>query len=111
MGYSVSKVNRSKRSVANIVEHWRILWHHDDPACPVEVFSELGNDGYETRKVHIFRDGRHDYADETRWTKDTELGDQRVEEEDKESTPELEMMRVSSEQFNTAWCRAREWSQ
>ena len=41
----------------------RVAWHHDFPEEPVELYSEVDDDGYEVRKVHVFRDGHLEYAD------------------------------------------------
>lgn len=44
----------------------KVLWLHDFADEPVELLSEIGPDGYEMRKVERYRDGRLDFADETR---------------------------------------------
>lgn len=93
------------------MEHWRLVWLQDlpehDPDFPVVVFSELDDAGYEIRKVEVFPDGRHDYADQTRSTGNTELSDQRIEEIDKEGSPELEVSRISRQDFDQVWRQAR----
>ncbi|MFF3443237.1 DUF6881 domain-containing protein [Streptosporangium sp. NPDC002721] len=46
-------------------------WQHNFPEEPVELYSEVDDEGYETRKVQVFRDGRLERADtdtETRMT-------------------------------------------
>ena len=45
----------------------KVLWHHDLPDEPVEIYSEIDS-GYEAREVEVYRDGRHDYADRSRST-------------------------------------------
>ncbi|MFD4193128.1 DUF6881 domain-containing protein [Amycolatopsis thermoflava] len=52
------------------------IWHHDHPDEPVLLYSETG-DGYESRKVDLFRDGRQDYADESTSIGTTFLGQER----------------------------------
>lgn len=46
-----------------MVWHLRVHWHHEFPEEPVELYSEIGEDGYELRKVQVFRDGRLERAD------------------------------------------------
>ncbi|MGI6873975.1 DUF6881 domain-containing protein [Amycolatopsis sp. 3B14] len=43
----------------------KVIWRHDYPDQPVLLYSETGDDGYEARKVDLYRDGRQDYADES----------------------------------------------
>ncbi|MFJ8815865.1 DUF6881 domain-containing protein [Amycolatopsis thermoflava] len=52
----------------------KVIWHHDYPDQPVLLYSETGDDGYETRKVDLYRDGRQDYADESTSIGTTFLG-------------------------------------
>lgn len=46
------------------MEYWKVEWHHDFTEEPTVLFSEIGDDGYETRKVQVYRDGRILKADE-----------------------------------------------
>ncbi|GAA2075812.1 hypothetical protein GCM10009801_30800 [Streptomyces albiaxialis] len=43
--------------------HWKVTWHHDFADEPVAICSEIGEDGYEVRKVEEFRDGMLSWAD------------------------------------------------
>ncbi len=45
------------------MQYLKVLWSHDLPEEPVELYSELDDAGYEIRKVEIYRDGRRDFAD------------------------------------------------
>ncbi|MFD3931147.1 DUF6881 domain-containing protein [Streptomyces sp. NPDC058614] len=45
------------------MRYLKVLWSHDLPEEPVELYSELDDAGYEIRKVEIYRDGRCDFAD------------------------------------------------
>jgi hypothetical protein len=58
-----------------MVWYLRVVWHHDFPEDPVELYSEVGDDGYEIRKVQVFGDGRLEFADETRETEMTGLSE------------------------------------
>ena len=41
----------------------RVSWRHDAADEPIELWSELDGDRYETRKLEIYRDGCVGYAD------------------------------------------------
>ena len=42
-----------------------VKWLHKDPGAPVHIYSEVGDDSYERRKVEIYADGRKGFADES----------------------------------------------
>ena len=46
------------------MDYWKVEWHHDFTEEPIVLFSEIGEDGYETRKIQLYRDGRLLKADE-----------------------------------------------
>jgi hypothetical protein len=58
-----------------MVWYLKVLWHHDFPDEPVHILSEIYEDQYEARKVEVFRDGRLGWADESRWSPSTMLGE------------------------------------
>jgi hypothetical protein len=51
-----------------------VTWHHDDPAYPVRLVSELDENRWELRKLEFYRDGRVGMASEEGATLDTALG-------------------------------------
>ncbi len=53
-----------------------ISWLHDFVDQPVELWSELDDKGFETRKVEVFRCGKLGYADSSNETHSTRLNDQ-----------------------------------
>jgi hypothetical protein len=53
----------------------KVLWHHDFPDEPVELYSELDDAGYEVRKVEIYRDGRSGFAEGGSSSGTTRLGE------------------------------------
>lgn len=53
----------------------KVIWQHDFVDEPVLLYSEMGDDGYETRKVDLYRDGRLDFAGEAASTGSTALGE------------------------------------
>ena len=84
-----------------------MVWHHDLEDEPVVLFSEVGSDNYERRKVDQYRDGRLDFADSARATGTTQLGDQQMPplEEinaDREFTGEA----IDAAAFEEVWKRA-----
>jgi hypothetical protein len=84
----------------------RVEWRHDLDEEPVTLLSEI-IDGLETRKVEIYRNGRLDYADESRATGTTQLSETlmpSVEEiaSQEEFAPEV----IDSETFERVWNEA-----
>ena len=57
------------------MRYQRVDWHHDLEDEPVVLFSEIGSDNHERRKVDQYRDGRLDFADNERATGSTLLGE------------------------------------
>ncbi len=51
-----------------------VIWHHENPDEPVELYSELDDDRFEVRKVECFRDGRSYFADASGHSGNTALG-------------------------------------
>ncbi|MGW1280286.1 DUF6881 domain-containing protein [Streptomyces tsukubensis] len=43
----------------------KVAWDHEFADDPILYLSELGEDGYETRKIQLYRDGRSEWADES----------------------------------------------
>ena len=39
-----------------------VIWKHDDEDEPIRIFSEIDENGYEHRKVEVYRDGKIGYA-------------------------------------------------
>jgi hypothetical protein len=86
--------------------HQKVLWHHDLPDEPVELYSEISS-GYEIRKVETFRNGRHDYADRSCSTGTTMLGEIPVPHADEISQdPEFSATEITATEFEHIWLRA-----
>jgi hypothetical protein len=58
-----------------MVSYLKVEWHHDLPDDPVWLFSELDGERYEVRKVEVYRDGTRTFADSTRHSGTTMLGE------------------------------------
>ncbi|WP_186831998.1 hypothetical protein [Streptomyces sp. ISID311] len=91
------------------MKYWKITWHHDFREEPVTLFSEIGEDGYETRKIQEYRDGRllrTDGADETAEIGLSEIPVGRIE--DVAARPEFSAFVISKADFESLWnCASR----
>jgi hypothetical protein len=86
----------------------RVLWHHESPDEPVELYSEIES-GFEVRKVEVYRDGKHDYADRSYSTGTTALGEDLMPGVDEiNEDPEFSAETISAAEFDRVWQRARQ---
>ena len=82
----------------------KVAWHHDFEDEPVLYFSELGEDGYETRKVQVFRNGRSEWADEGHETGSVGLSEIPFSSvEEISSREEFDAMEISVGEFERVW--------
>jgi hypothetical protein len=89
------------------MRHQRVVWQHELEDEPTVLWSEIGDDGYELRKVDEYRDGRLDAADARSSTGSTLMGDQRVPSLDEiNRDAEFTGTKISQELFETIWDRA-----
>ncbi|MCA6095042.1 hypothetical protein LE181_23080 [Streptomyces sp. SCA3-4] len=89
------------------MEYWSVVWHHDFAEEPILLLSEVGEDGYENRKVVEFRDGRLLKADgqhEGRMVGLSEIPVGAIEEV--AAQPEFSAQFISRHEFEEAWARA-----
>ncbi|MYT31950.1 MULTISPECIES: hypothetical protein [unclassified Streptomyces] len=90
------------------MQHWKVIWHHEFDEEPVILFSEIGDDGYEIRKVQEYRDGRLLYTDGTNETAEIGLSEIPVGDiEDVASQSEFSAFVISAADFEMIWNRAR----
>ena len=86
----------------------KVGWAHNLVDEPVLYFSELGDDGYETRKVQFYRDGRAEWADESFETATVGLSEIPFPPlEEISSQPEFTAQVIAPEEFERAWNEAR----
>lgn len=86
----------------------KVAWHHDFPDEPVLFFSELGEDGYEIRKVQVFRDGRSEWADESHETASVGLSEIPFPPvEEISSQEEFDAEEISADEFEGVWMNSR----
>ncbi|MGX7761082.1 DUF6881 domain-containing protein [Streptomyces angustmyceticus] len=89
------------------MQYWKVIWHHDFKEEPVTLFSEIGEDGYETRKVQEYRDGHLLRTDGTNETAEIGLSEIPVGNiEDVAAQPEFSAFAISKSNFEAAWDRA-----
>jgi hypothetical protein len=89
------------------MRYQRVLWRHNFRDEPSVLWSEIGDDGFETRKVDEYRDGRLDYADENTRSGTTLLGDQPVPTLDEiNADEEFTAAPISPSDFERVWQRA-----
>ena len=82
----------------------KVLWLHDDPEEPVELWSELDADRYEVRKVDIWADGRVGYAEGDVEAGGTVLGEKPVPPLTEINTdPQFIAQEVSRDTFERRW--------
>ncbi|WP_405921830.1 DUF6881 domain-containing protein [Streptomyces sp. NBC_00122] len=89
------------------MEHWKVEWFHESEEDPSLIYSEIGDDGYEVRKVHLYGDGRLLKSDE--WHESTEIGLSEVPVgtiEDVTSQPDFSAIRVPLAEFQEIWAAA-----
>ncbi|NEA26854.1 DUF6881 domain-containing protein [Actinomadura bangladeshensis] len=90
-----------------MVWYLKVEWFHDFDDEPVEIYSEVGEDGYESRKIEIFRDGRLEYADEHRESGATFLSEAPVGAvEEIAARDEFRPRAISEQEFEEVWARA-----
>jgi hypothetical protein len=85
----------------------KVLWHHHSPVEPVAIYCEISS-GYEVRKVEVFRDGRHDYADTSHSTGITRLSSilTPTADEINQDPEEFSATTITASEFEQVWQRA-----
>lgn len=89
------------------MEYWKVDWNHEFEVEPVTFYSEIGEDGYEVRKVQRYRDGRLLKADSGHESGEVGLSEIPVGAiEDVAAQPEFSALVISKEDFEAEWNRA-----
>jgi len=85
-----------------------VKWLHKDPNAPVHLYSEVGEDSYECRKVEIYADGRKGFADSSEEAGGTVLGSMPVPSlKEIAAQPEFEPKEIPQEEFQRIWLKRR----
>ncbi|MBV9026901.1 MAG: hypothetical protein JO362_24595 [Streptomycetaceae bacterium] len=89
------------------MKYWRVEWHHDFRDEPVVIYNEIGEDGYECRKVQKYRDGHLAWADEQYETDEIGLGEVPVGTLDEvNKQPEFSAVEITADEFTKIWREA-----
>lgn len=87
--------------------HLRVLWDHELWDQPIVIYSEIDDDGWEVRKVEIYRDGRSAFADSVKSTGNTMLSEKKIPYWGSFSdTSTLSREEITAEMFEQAWRNA-----
>lgn len=91
------------------MEYWHVQWLHEFSEEPTVIYSEVGADGYEVRKVQQYRDGRTIKADAQH--EFTEIGLSEIPVgaiEEVARQPEFTASLISKSDFEVIW-RVADW--
>jgi hypothetical protein len=84
-----------------------VQWHHTNPEDPIWLYSELNDERREIRKVEVFADGLHDWAEGERSTGAAQLSTQPVPPfEEIALQPDFTPCEISREEFEVVWRKA-----
>ncbi len=90
------------------MRYMSIKWVHKDPGAPVQIYSEIGDDGYERRKVELYKNGRKGYADGNEEIGGTTLGMMPVPSlKEIAEQPGYEPKAIDAEEFQRIWMKRR----
>lgn len=93
------------------MRYLKVTWLHDNPEDPVEMYSEINDEGWEQRRVDCYANGRKDIAGRGIETGKTILAEVPVLEtpeeiaEDSQFRSEL----ISNSKFEEIWESAAAW--
>jgi hypothetical protein len=89
------------------MEYSRLQWNHSSPSEPIEILSEYDPDGWERRKVEVFRDGSVHFASTNESVGGCQLSlIPRPPDEEVIDEPEFRVFEMTKEEFERAWDQA-----
>jgi uncharacterized protein DUF6881 len=89
------------------MKYIRVGWHHSSPEEPIVLYSEIDEEGWERRKVYIFRDGPPGYASAMEETRSVFLGIEPVPPiSEIASDPQFEPREITQQEFEEVWAEA-----
>lgn len=90
-----------------MVWYLRVVWSHSYTEEPIELYSEVDDEGYETRKVQVFRDGRLEWANSEVETELTGLSEHPIGSiEEINSHSDLSASIITKQEFEAIWRQA-----
>src|SRR5438105_11139528 len=88
------------------MRYLHVQWVHDHPDEPVEVYSEIKEDGWEVRKIELFPEGSVGYAAPAEGMGPTMLSVEPLPPlEEIASDPQFKPVEISREEFERLWER------
>jgi hypothetical protein len=82
------------------MKYLRVKWTHPLPDEPIDIYSEIDDEGYETRKLEIVADGSIGFANGSEQVLSTELGEKPIPSVDEiASDPQFQPAVISREDF------------
>src|SRR5207248_1876118 len=89
---------------SNDMRYLRVQWRHFHPDEPVEIYTELREDGWEVRKVEVFPDGRIGFASPTEGSGSTMLSVEPLPSlEEIAADPQFKPTEIGREEFENMW--------
>lgn len=86
------------------MEYWKVHWHHEFESEPTLLYCEIGEDGYEVRKVQKYRNGMALKADELHESGDVGLSEIPVGPlKDVVSQAEFSALYITADEFEREW--------
>ena len=83
-------------------------WLHNHAEDPVRLHSEIDDEGWESRKVEEFADGKMEFADSDAQSGTTRLGLDRIPSiTEIAEDPQFIPVEISKEEFERLWSMAR----
>ena len=86
----------------------KVKWIHTFPDEPVDIYSELDNDRWETRKIEFFADGTNRYVGEdvASIDLDSELSEEPIPSLiEIAADPQFEPVEITKEEFEVVWLK------
>lgn len=87
------------------MKYLKVEWHHDFSDEPKVTYSEVGTNGYESRKVEVFPDNSYGFSSEEISSSKTFLSDLPFPD-DIASNDEFTPTVITREKFEEVWSRA-----
>ncbi len=86
------------------MRYLRVQWLHFHPDEPVEIYSEINDDGWEVRKVEVFPDGSVGFASSSEGIGSTMLSVEPLPAlEEIRSDPQFKPTEISRQEFEKMW--------
>jgi hypothetical protein len=91
------------------MQYIKVRWIHDSAKDPVDLYSEIDENRWETRKVYVYRDGHMDFADDSEEVGDIFLGTEPVPSlAEIAEDPQFQPITIGEPEFEEVWHQAKE---